>query len=255
MLADFYKNSRSIRHWSDKIFPASEKQRRSQIFYPRAKRIIGLCKKFKIKNGVLADIGAGFGTFCQEVKKLNFFKEIIAIEPSKKLAQVCRQIGIFVIEEMAENVNLEKIDVVTSFELLEHLFWPKNFLCALSKNMSKNSLFILTTPNIRGFDLLTLGELSNNIKGPNHLNYFHPGSISLLLEGCGFEVVEVLTPGKLDAELVRKKILQDDPGIFLNRPFIRHILVDKWKSVGNSFQHFLADNNLSSHLWVVAKKK
>ena len=103
--------------------------------------------------------------------------------------------------------------------------------------------------------MLTLGELSNNIKGPNHLNYFHPGSISLLLEGCGFEVVEVLTPGKLDAELVRKKILQDDPGIFLNRPFIRHILVDKWKSVGNSFQHFLADNNLSSHLWVVAKKK
>lgn len=72
---------------------------------------------------------------------------------------------------------------------------------------------------------------------------------------CGFEVVEILTPGKLDAELVRKKILRDDSGIFLNRPFIRHILVDKWKSLGNSFQRFLADNNLSSHLWVVAKKK
>jgi hypothetical protein len=39
-----------------------------------------------------------------------------------------------------------------------------------------------------------------------HLNYFHPESPSLLVRSCGFEVLEVQTPDKPDAELVRKKV-------------------------------------------------
>lgn len=114
-------------------------------------------------------------------------------------------------------------------------------------------MFILTTPNIRGFDLLTLGKLSNNIGGPNHLNYFHPDSLSYLLERCGFKVIEILTPGELDAELVRKKILAGELDVS-NCPFLKYILVDQWGTTGEIFQHFLAQNNLSSHLWIVARK-
>lgn len=78
-------------------------------------------------------------------------------------------------------------------------------------------------------------------------------SLSHLLNNSGFEVLEVLTPGKLDAELVRKKILNDEYDVS-NNPFFKNILIDEWASLGNEFQKFLAENKLSSHLWVVAKK-
>jgi hypothetical protein len=37
-------------------------------------------------------------------------------------------------------------------------------------------------------------------------------------------------------------------------PFLKNVLIDQWEAKGDIFQRFLAENNLSSHLWIVAKK-
>jgi len=70
---------------------------------------------------------------------------------------------------------------------------------------------------------------------------------------CSFEVLEMLTPGQLDVELVRKKVLE---GTFSleGRPFLKSVLADEWEQVGDDFQRFLSDNLLSSHLWVISRK-
>ena len=39
-----------------------------------------------------------------------------------------------------------------------------------------------------------------------HLNYFNPKSIEILLNNCGFEILIVETPGKLDVDLVKKAL-------------------------------------------------
>ena len=253
MLSEFYETSKCITHWK-KIFSNTENSRRNQIFVPRAKMIIELCKKYNAPTNVLLDIGAGLGTFCEEIKKHGVFEKVIAVEPSHDLADACSQKGLDVIEKPIEKIHLEEVSLVTSFELIEHLFWPKDYVLACVRALSKGGLFILTTPNIKGFDLLTLGKLSSNIAGPNHLNYFHPKSLSKLLQSCDLEIIEVLTPGKLDAELVRKKILTKELDV-TNQPFLQHTLIEQWDAVGNAFQNFLAENALSSHLWVVATKK
>ncbi|MFH1318831.1 MAG: class I SAM-dependent methyltransferase, partial [Candidatus Omnitrophota bacterium] len=231
MLAEYYVTSKGIKHYNDKIFPTTENARREQIFTPRAKKVIELCKKFDVTTKVIMDIGAGFGTFVEEVQKLNVFKRTIAIEPSPDLAATCRKKGIEVIENAVEEVKLNGADVITSFELIEHLYWPKDFLLASRKILSKGGIFIITTPNIKGFDLITLGESSDSIAGPNHLNHFHPDSLIYLLECCGFEVLEVLTPGQLDAELVRKKMLAGESNLSTCR-FLNYILLDQWESKG-----------------------
>lgn len=253
MLADYYKTSKSIKHWNDKIFPASENFRRNQIFVPRAKRVFELCRKYKVSTKVLLDVGAGFGTFCEEVQKLDIFDKIIAVEPSPDLAQTCRKKGFDVIEKPIEKVDLEEVSIITNFELIEHLYSPVDFLIACERTLLRGGLLILSTPNIKGFDLLTLGRLLNNIGGPNHLNYFHSNSLNHILQRCGFEILESITPGKLDAELVRKKIMSNELDVS-NRPFLKYILIDMWKSTGKAFQNFLIDNKLSSHLWMVARK-
>jgi len=254
MLKEYYGTSKCIKHWNEKIFLVSENARRERIFAPRARRVVELCKKVGVPNQVLIDVGAGFGTFCEEVSALGHFEKVVAVEPSSTLAKTCRKKGLHVIESMIEDVEIdENVSVITNFELIEHLYWPKDFLKVCNKALPKGGYVILSTSNIKGFDLYILGKLSNNIGGPNHLNYFHPKSLEHLCKTCGFEVVEVLTPGKLDAELVRKKILSKELDVSKDSA-LKFLLIERWDDVGEAFQTFLAENRLSSHLWMIARK-
>ena len=39
------------------------------------------------------------------------------------------------------------------------------------------------------------------------------------------------------------------------QPFLKTILIDKWKTKANVFQKFLSKNMLSSNMWIIAQKK
>ncbi|HNY12662.1 MAG TPA: methyltransferase domain-containing protein [Candidatus Wallbacteria bacterium] len=253
LIKEHYSVSESAVQWND-VLKATEIVRRKKIFAPRARLIAKLCEKYGASKNSIVDVGTGIGTFCEEIKKLGVFKKVIAVEPTARGAEICRQKGIETIEKPVENAALKNVGVITNFELIEHLFCPETFLAACANALQKNGLFVVTTPNIKGFDLITLREHSENVSGVEHLNYFHPKSLTLLLERCGFAVEEVLTPGKLDAELVRIKALSKVFDISGN-PFLKNLLIDEWDRLGEKFQKFLAANCLSSHMWVVARKK
>ena len=253
MLLSYYSSGRSNKFWNGKIFPASETSRRINIFRPRAKMIASLCKTLKMNAGVLADVGAGFGTFCEEIKKFNIFKDIVAVEPGHDLAETIRGKGFVVYEKPIEHVKGLKADIITNFELIEHLFRPDDFIRVCNKSLIKGGYIIMTTPNALGFDMSLLGKKSDHISGPDHLNLFNPKSITLLLEKNGFEVKLIKTPGKLDAEIVRNKILKGELDISSN-VFIRQVLIDRWGDLGKKFQKFISSNNLSSHMLIVARR-
>ncbi|MCC6906218.1 MAG: methyltransferase domain-containing protein, partial [Anaerolineae bacterium] len=225
-----------------------------RIFRPRARRTLEICSRYHVPTGTLLEVGAGFGTFCEEIRAGSAFERIIAVEPTPDLAETCRARGLEVIATPIEEVSLPagSVDVVASFEVLEHLFSPQRFVEDCSKLLAPGGLLIVTCPNIRGFDLVTLGPLSETID-VEHLNYFHPASLRLLFERCGLEVLEVQTPGQLDAELVRKKALAGEIDLS-SQPFLQQILLDEWERAGATFQSFLADNLLSSHMWVIGRK-
>lgn len=255
VLAEYYTTSENYAYWSRYIFPASEKARRENIFRPRAERVREICGRYNLQTDVLLEVGAGFGTFCEEMRRTGLFRHVIAVEPTPDLARTCRDKGLEVIEKPIEQVRLDvgTVDVVASFEVIEHLFSPADFLSHCASLLTPGGLLVLTCPNVKGFDIAVLQSLSDAVD-VEHLNYFHPASLSYLAETCGFEVLEVTTPGKLDAELVRKKALA---GMFdiEAQPFLKQVLVDKWEQVGDAFQQFLSDHGLSSHMWLVARKR
>ena len=121
---------------------------------------------------------------------------------------------------------------------MEHVFSPNEFLSKLSRCIKKGGLLILSCPNGNGFDINMLGPLSTSIDH-EHLNYFNPYSFSLLLKKCGFKPLEIYTPGVLDAELVRNKILSHEFNIS-DSPFFQKVLVDEWDELGVEFQSFLS---------------
>lgn len=253
LLHEFYAQSRNYANWNKYIFPASETARRQNIFAPRAKRLRDICLHHRVRVGTLLEIGAGFGTFCEEVRCLNLFQRIIALEMTPALAQTCRARDLEVVELPVEKLNLPpgSVDVMASFETIEHLFEPKAFLLACRRHLSCGGLLVLSCPNFEGFDISTLREKSNSVDH-EHLNYFNPSSLRLLLEKCGFAVLEVITPGLLDADIVRNKVLAGEYDLS-EQPFLHHILIDRWTEIGGEFQDFLAKNNLSSHLWIVSR--
>jgi 2-polyprenyl-3-methyl-5-hydroxy-6-metoxy-1,4-benzoquinol methylase len=251
----FYKGSVNYDYWNKYIFPASEEARRSKIFIPRVNRVLELCDKYKINTDSILEIGCAFGTFCVEMQSRNRFKRIVGVEPTHELAETSRKRGIEVIEDFVENIHFkeeERFDVIVNFEVIEHLFSPKELIMQSKELLNKGGLLMITCPNGKGFDFTVLGEKCNNLDH-EHLNYFNPKSLTILLESCGFEVLECLTPGKLDAELVRNKILS---GAFdvTTQPFLKQILIDEWETKGEMFQKFISDSGLSSSLWVIARK-
>ena len=60
-----------------------------KFFKPRVKKILQICKKYKVNRQKIIDIGAGYGTFCSIIKETNFFKEVIALEPNVDGAKKC----------------------------------------------------------------------------------------------------------------------------------------------------------------------
>jgi SAM-dependent methyltransferase len=250
----YYSSSENYAYWNKHIFPASEATRREKIFRPRAQRVAEICQRYAVPTRTLLEVGAGFGTFCEELRSLQIFDRLVAVEPTPSLAETCRQRGLEVIEKPIEHADLSGVnaDVVASFEVMEHLFSPADYVRQCARLLAPGGLFLATCPNIRGFDMVTLGAVSTAVD-IEHLNYFHPASLSQLVTSCGLTVLEVQTPGKLDAELVRKKVLAGEFDLS-GQPFLKQVLLDEWESTGAAFQDFLAANKLSSHMWLVARK-
>lgn len=250
----FYQNSENYTFWNKFIYPTTEASRRKKIIIPRVERILKICHKYKIKTNSLIEIGAGDGSFCLEMKSKKKFKRIIGIEPTPSLSQTCLKKGLTIIQKPIEEINFrnsERFDIAVSFEVIEHLFSPRDFLVKIKSILKHKGILIFSCPNGMGFDIQTLGKISKTINH-EHLNYFNPQSISLLLEKCGYKIMDIFTPGKLDAELVRKEFLKNE-SIYQNQPFLKRILIDDWVEFGESFQKYIEENNLSSSMWVVAR--
>jgi len=254
LLEWFYKDSENYRYFVDKIFPVSEAVRRKNIVRPRLDRIVDICERYSIQRDVMVEIGSGFGTFCEEVMISKAFEEVIAVEPTPELASACRARGINVIDKPVEQMDLSKnfANVVASFEVIEHLFDPASFISACAQTMQVGGLLVLTCPNLYGFEISVLGSHSDAVD-VEHLNYFHPESLSALVRRQGLEVLEIMTPGLLDVDLVRKKIGSKEFKLSTDN-FIHRLVCNDDEAILRNFQQFLSSNNLSSHMWLVARK-
>ena len=259
LLSAFYAQSRNYAYWNEHYFPASEAARREHIFVPRAARTRALVERHLEpgadgKFGALVEVGAGFGTFGECMTALGVFRRIVVVEPTPDLARTCRKRGLEVVESPIETADFGdlSVDVLASFEVIEHLFSPAAFLARCAQLVRPGGILLLTCPNIEGFDLTVLREVSDSVDH-EHLNYFNPSSLARLVESSGFSVIDTLTPGQLDVELVRKKV---QAGLFTfgetgAERFLDRVVSDV--ALGDVYQRFLADNRLSSHLWLVAR--
>jgi len=251
LLMDFYTQSRSASFWvRDFLQPVAE-ARREKIFRPRAEHVRDTFPE--MSNGVIGDIGAGFGLFSEELTKFWPSARLIAIEPSAEMVENCRGKGLEVIPCAVEDVDGwdGQFDLLTSFELFEHLYHPGEFVKKVWLLLNNGGCLLLTTLNGEGFDIQVLWEKSKSITPPHHLNFLNPRSIKLLLQANKFIVEKIDTPGKLDWDIVEGMYREEgiDPGRFW-----RLVTEQAEPAAKSSLQDWISESGLSSHMRVVARK-
>ncbi|WP_445492876.1 methyltransferase domain-containing protein [Rhodopseudomonas sp. RCAM05734] len=255
IMGEFYGRSTNYEYWDKHVFPASRDVRKNRVFKPRVDRILALSAERGIETGVAIDVGASVGIFCETLRDAGRFRRVVALEPNFAQASTCRRLGLETLETDFFELDTfdEPLNLITAFEVIEHLFSAVEFLARCHRLLAPNGMVAVTCPNQLGFDIQTLGtdSLSFDVE---HVNMFNPAALTRLFEENGFSVLECTTPGAMDASIVRDAAVAGQLSLD-GQPFLREVLLSQWERLGPPFQAFLRDNGLSSHMWLVAIKR
>src|SRR3954449_10242805 len=245
----FYRESPSSRFWATEFFPTVAEARRERIIRPRAERVAEHRLMAELDRARVVDVGAGAGAFLDELRSLRPEWSYAAVEPGRELAEQCRALGLEVVEKPADDAHeLEGAgDVVTSFEVIEHVHDPVGFVRSIARLAKPGGLVLVTGLGGDGLDVQVLWEPSSAVSPPHHLNFLSVQGFEAMFRRAGLVDVEVETPGELDVELVQKAMAN---GTATAVPrFIARLLSHRDETVLADFQRFLQRARMSSHTW------
>lgn len=150
-------------------------------------------RKFK-KNGKLLDVGCAYGFFLKIAKESGYNAE--GVEINKKVASVAKKNSNCRIHVgNLGKLNLKKYDIITMFDVIEHLKNPAEYIQKCYKLLNKDGLLIIETGNIES-SLARLQKVKWRLIVPNiHLYYFSNFTLSKLLTTNGFRLVKTKNVG------------------------------------------------------------
>lgn len=148
-------------------------------------------ERFK-KKGKILDVGASSGFFLKKIKE---HKNWIGygIEYSENALKEVKKSGLNIKVGEITNVDFPDnyFDVVTMHSVLEHIPDLVNTVRAVRKKLKKRGLFVFNVPNISSFESALYKLLNKTFAGFifEHIYYFTPKSVKILLENNGFEIL------------------------------------------------------------------
>ena len=181
---DFYDNEPSFSFHASK-FDKIRKYRIKRFAVERIK----ILKKYK-KKGSLLDFGCGTGWFLEEAKK---HYDVMGVEYSDIIRDWLKEK--FNISTSKDGKDIKKkFDIITAFDVIEHVPNPLNFLKDLKKKLKKNGIIFIYTPNIDSLGFAYLKE-KNNLLNPHHLCYFNNKSFEFMCAKANMKVIETQYKG------------------------------------------------------------
>lgn len=179
------------------MYPAEQRGatylKNAGYFTRRYRRNIGSIKEYAA-TGKLLDVGCNIGFFLKVARDEGF--ETTGVELNKESAAYGRErFGLDIRSDYLENIafNDGSFDVVTLFDVLEHIPDMASFLNEVHRIMKPGGLLTVQLPNIASLMADLTRSHWNWLTPPDHLYHFTPETIVRLLERHGFTVKRLRT--------------------------------------------------------------
>jgi 2-polyprenyl-3-methyl-5-hydroxy-6-metoxy-1,4-benzoquinol methylase len=146
-----------------------------------------------VRSGALLDIGSGDGRFVHHMASQGWQATGLDFSPAAQaLAQARGGGGRFLCGSLFDHeFEPSSIDLVTLWQVLEHIGETREFLERTHDLMRPGGVFVAAVPNIEGLSARLTGERWWGLDVPRHLVHFTPRTLRNALEHAGFTVIRV----------------------------------------------------------------
>ena len=139
----------------------------------------------------LLDVGCSNGAFIHTASQMGMNCE--GVEPAKEAAQAARESGLKVSHGFLEELNLPEnsFDVMTVFEVIEHLKDPLSLLNECKRLLKPKGILVIRTGNTDSWTVKVLKgkwHYFNLNKHGGHISFFNKRSMLVLAQKTGFHL-------------------------------------------------------------------
>lgn len=170
-----------------------------------------------LKGLSLFDVGCGYGellTYCKNQGLVCAGTEVApeAVEHTKSLGF---DVSMSEIEKVFSEPGDKRYDIVTVFNVLEHLRNPAEVLTAIRENLlTKKGVLVIDVPNEFN-PLQTVADAEHGLgqwwlAPPSHINYFSCDTLASTLEGTGYSVFDTISSFPMEMFLLMGDVYVGD---------------------------------------------
>lgn len=208
-----------------------------------SERLNYILEKIKIpaEEIKLLDVGCGPGYFLEHLKDRGINYK--GLELADFLVEICQARGLKVEKTELKNEPDNFYNVITLFDVLEHLRYPLEMFKTLNQKLTSGSYVLAYTPNLHSVATLLMRGRHNNVYPFIHLAFFDQKSLNFLAEKSGFKVESIDYYGLDMMDYLFMKAHDDD-----------HDYLEKLKESLPIIQAVIDREKLSNHQRVIFKK-
>ncbi len=161
-----------------------------------------LCK-YQPRRGRLLDVGAAYGFFMEEATKRGF--QAYGVELAPRAAGHASKYGEVFTQSLTELATDYRFSAITFIDSLEHFEQPLDGLRSAWHLLEDGGVVAVMVPNIDSWFARLLGTKWHLLLPEEHLFYFSPRSVPLMLDKAGFEMLHIGSGsyGRSAAEILR----------------------------------------------------
>lgn len=168
---------------------------RLDYYYGMHKRCKAVVTQWGLRSGKILDIGCSFGGFLDFMRRYGEW-ELYGVEINAEAASYAnRCLGLNVFTGTLQDAHYpdDFFDIITLWNVFEHLHYPKATLLEISRIIRQKGLLVLSLPNPHSIEARIFGPYWAGLDAPRHLYIYTLDTLNRALNLAGFTIKKVVS--------------------------------------------------------------